>query len=74
MRELIDHEILAQNPPSPGLIGRMRTKEIDPSIYTEWMLLFDWYNQETGSRKGLGCAPCYPMVWMWYQKKMREDG
>ena len=74
MKDLIDHQILEDNPPMSELVSLLVKKEADPSIYTEWMLLFDWYNSDPANpHKSMGCRPCYGVVWSWYKKKMYKE-
>lgn len=63
--------------PTSTFINEMRKKEADPELYVEWLLLFDEYNKANPTkRKGMGCAPCYGVVYIWYQqelKKLRDE-
>lgn len=59
--------------PTSTFINDMRKREVDPDIYVEWLLLFDEYNKANNSHKTMGCAPCYGLVYAWYQKELKKQ-
>ncbi len=59
--------------PTPELIKALISKQVDPNVYADWMLLFDDYNKANPTkRKGMGCFPCYGVVYSWYKSRERS--
>jgi hypothetical protein len=60
--------------PSVALIRELINQTADTHVYAEWLLLFDEYNKVPGHiRKGMGCVPCYTLVYNWYKKELYKQ-